>query len=184
MKSELISQYYADHRDELLAYVSSRLHVVDDAEVMVQDVFLRLLSGYELISSVTLPSLAYTTARNLICDFYRRRQHRDDYEHYLRNTAQKNTDNTLSVLSVSDITKQIEHSLAHLSEQCREVYRLHIYEGMGVSNISQTLNQSYKAVEYRLGLARKEVRRRFNLYSISAGRAPLCSPSCRQRFVR
>jgi RNA polymerase sigma-70 factor (ECF subfamily) len=38
------------------------------------------------------------------------------------------------------------------------VYRLHIYDGMKVGEISDFLGENYKNVEYRLGTARKAMR--------------------------
>lgn len=155
---ELISTYYEAHRDELLAFVSSRLCGADDAEDIVQEVFLRLLTGTRPITTITLPSLVYTIARNLVFDYYRRRQSREEYEHVLVHTSQVE-DELESVLSAREITEQMERGLARLPENCREVYRMHIYGGMRVSEISQSLGQGYKSVEHRLGLARKEIRK-------------------------
>ena len=43
--SNVIETYYIAHRDELLAFVSSRLGGNDEAEDIVQNVFLRLLTS-------------------------------------------------------------------------------------------------------------------------------------------
>ena len=63
-----------------------------------------------------------------------------------------------SVYSAREIMERIEHGLARLPENCREIYRMHIYGGMKVSEISQQLDEGYKSVEHRLGLARKTIR--------------------------
>ena len=152
-----LTNYYVTHRDELLAYVSSRLGNSVEAEDLVQNVFLRLLTSDRMITEVTLPALVYTIARNLITDFYRRRNHFDDYEHYLKNTDSID-DSAGSVLSIRDITEQLERGLARVPENCREIYRLHIYGGMKVAEISERLGEGYKSVEHRLGAARKAVR--------------------------
>ena len=152
-----LTNYYITHRDELLAYVSSRLGNSVEAEDLVQNVFLRLLTSDRMITEVTLPALVYTIARNLITDFYRRRNHFDDYEHYLKNTDSIE-ESAESVLSIRDITEQLERGLARVPENCREIYRLHIYGGMKVAEISQCLGEGYKSVEHRLGAARKAVR--------------------------
>jgi RNA polymerase sigma-70 factor (ECF subfamily) len=110
-----------------------------------------------MITEVTLPALVYTIARNLITDFYRRRTHFDDYEHYLKNTDSIE-ESAESILSIRDITEQLERGLARVPENCREIYRLHIYGGMKVAEISQRLGEGYKSVEHRLGAARKAVR--------------------------
>jgi RNA polymerase sigma-70 factor (ECF subfamily) len=157
MNSQIVSDYYTYHRDELLAFVSSRLGGSSEAEDLVQNVFLRLLTSNKMISEVTLPALVYTIAQRIIIDYYRRRTTFDEYEHYLRNTDEMD-DSAESVLSIREITEQLERGLARVPENCREVYRLHIYGGMKVAEISKTLGEDYKSVEYRLGTARKAVR--------------------------
>ena len=160
----LLINYYRAHRDELLAFVSSRLRGGEEAEDIVQDVFLRLLTADRMITEVTLPALVYTTARNLIIDYYRRRHTFEAYEHYLKNTDET-ADFAESILSVREITEQLERGLVRLPESCRKVYRLHIYGGMKVSEISQHLGEAYKSVEHRLGIARKAVRQALQHYA-------------------
>ena len=156
-EQQLITNYYITHRGELLTYVSARLSGRAEAEDVVQDVFLRLLTSTKLISEVTLPALVYTTARNMIFDIHRRYAHVDDYEHYIRKVCSDEL-STDSVYSMHEIMEQMERGLARLPENFREVYRLHIYDGMKVSEISDFLGDNYKSVEYRLGTARKVVR--------------------------
>ncbi len=155
---EIISQYYEAHRHELLNFVNSRVREAGSAEDIVQEVFLRLLSGCRPLSPVTLPSLVYTVARNLIADYYRRHRQWTQFEHVVRNEGCVTTDSPESIFSAEQIKERMEQRLALLPESCREVYRLHIYDGMRVSEISQTLGQGYKQVEHRLGQARREIR--------------------------
>ena len=171
-KQELLINYYIAHRDELLAYVSSRLGDSCLAEDIVQDVFLKLLTTDKMISEVTMPALVYTVARNLITSFYRRRSHHEAFEHYIIRghessiRRQNEGDRSLeSVFSAHEIMERLEHGLARLPENCREVYRLHIYGGMKVSEISQQLNEGYKSVENRLGTARKAIRQYLKMYA-------------------
>ena len=69
-----------------------------------------------------------------------------------------------SVFSAREIMERLEHGLARLPENCREVYRLHILDGMKVSEISEQLNEGYKSVENRLGAARKAIRQYLKMY--------------------
>ncbi len=155
MNYALITEYYISHRDELLAFVSSRLGGSDFAEDIVQNVFLKLLTTDKMISEVTLPSLVYTVARNLITDYYRRHTNYEEYEHYIKSQGLSSQE---SVFSIREITERLERGLARLPENCREIYRMHIYGGMKVSEISQELGEGYKSVEHRLGFARKAMR--------------------------
>ena len=155
--NDLITTYYVAHRDELLAFVSSRLGDSFLAEDFVQDVFTRLLTSKKMITEVTLPSLVYTMACHHIADYYRRRSRFDEYEHYLKTTSSGST-SAESVFSVRELTERLERSLGRLPKKCGQVYRLHIYGGMKISEISDYLGEHYKSVEYRLGIARKHVR--------------------------
>lgn len=155
--SNLIETYYRDHRDELLAFVSSRLGGAVEAEDIVQNVFLRLLTTDKMITEITLPALTYTIARNLISDYYRRRNTYEEFEHYIKRSSDDYS-SMESVISAKELTELLERGLARVPENCREIYRMHIYGGMKVGEISQTLGEGYKSVEHRLGVARKALR--------------------------
>ena len=155
--SNVIETYYIAHRDELLAFVSSRLGGSDEAEDIVQNVFLRLLTSDKLITEITLPALVYTMTRHLITDYFRRHTTFEQYEHYIKGVCSEAI-TMESVFSAKEIMERLERGLARLPQKCREVYRLHIYEGMKVSEISQQLGENYKSVEHRLGFARKSIR--------------------------
>ncbi len=155
--SNLIEKYYRNHRDELLAFVSSRLGGAVEAEDIVQNVFVRLLTTDKMITEITLPALTYTIARNLISDYYRRRNTYEEFEHYIKRSSDDYS-SMESVISASELTELLERGLARVPENCREIYRMHIYGGMKVGKISQTLGERYKSVEHRLGVARKALR--------------------------
>jgi len=156
-KQTLISNYYSRHRDELLAYASTRLGDSDEAEDIVQNVFLRILTTDKMLTEQTLSALIYTICRNLINDYYRRRAFRNEFEHYIKRGTSGET-SMESVFFAADIVERMESGLARISENCRDIYRLHILDGMRVSEISQHTGIKYKIVENRLGMARKQMR--------------------------
>lgn len=159
-KSDLIADYYSQHYDELKTYVCSRLQYAEEAEDVVQNVFVRLLQMDKMITPVTLPCLVYTVAKNLIYDYWRHRQYVEDYEHFiLRGEWQTaSAQDTESVYSVHEMTELLERSIARLCEKQRKVYRLNLYDGLQVSEIAAKLDINYKNAENRLGAARKQVR--------------------------
>lgn len=164
MNNKLITNYYIAHRDELLAFASSRLGDSCLAEDIVQDVFLRLLSTDKMITEVTLPALVYTITRNLINDYYRRHTTYEQYEHYIKGVCSE-VMTMESVFSAFEIMERLERGLVRLPENCREIYRLHIYGGMKVGEISRELGEGYKSVEHRLGTARKVMREYLRCYA-------------------
>ena len=164
MNNKLITNYYIAHRDELQAFASSRLGDSRQAEDIVQDVFLRLLSTDKMITEVTLPALVYTITRNLINDYYRRHTTYEQYEHYIKGVCSEQT-TMESVFSAHEMMERLERGLVRLPENCREIYRLHIYDGMKVGEISRELGEGYKSVEHRLGTARKLMRQYLRCYA-------------------
>lgn len=156
-KETLISNYYSLHRNELLAYASSRLGDKDEAEDLVQNTYLRVLTTDKMLTAHTLPALVYTICRNLINDYYRRRAFHYEYEHYIK-SSQIGEISMESAFFAADIIERMERGLARMPKKCREIYRMHILGGMRVSEISEQTGQKYKTVENRLGMARKQMR--------------------------
>ena len=163
-KQTLITNYYIAHRDELLAYAVSRLGDCCLAEDIVQNVFLRLLTSDKVISAVTLPALVFAMTRNQVYDYFRHHTAVEQYEHYIKGVCSELTTDE-SILSAREVMEQLERGLARLPENCREIYRLHIYDGMKVGEISRELGEGYKSVEHRLGAARKAIRQYLQKYA-------------------
>lgn len=163
-KQTLITNYYIAHRDELLAYAVSRLGDCCLAEDIVQNVFLRLLTSDKVISAVTLPALVFAMTRNQVYDYFRHHTAVEQYEHYIKGVCSELTTDE-SILSAREVMEQLERGLARLPENCREIYRLHIYDGMKVGEISRELGEGYKSVEHRLGAARKAIRQYLQRYA-------------------
>lgn len=159
--NQLLSNYYSLHRDELVSFIAVRIVDATEAEDIVQDIFLHLLRGQHLITPQTLPSLLHTMARHAVSDYYRRRHVIETFERFIQTSDIRHLtsdDSIESVFSAQQLIERMERSLARLPKACCEIYRLHIYDGMKVSDIAQELSLPYKQVENRLGQARKAVR--------------------------
>lgn len=155
-----IADFYTAHREELKAFVASRLPSPDEADDIVQNVFLRLLQSDRVIMPVTLPCLVYTVARNLVLDRWRHRKAVEEYEYVVSRTdwLPRTSEDTESVYSTREIQEMLERGIARLSDRQTKVYRLNMYEGMPVREISLHLGMKYKSVEKQLGAARRQVR--------------------------
>jgi RNA polymerase sigma-70 factor (ECF subfamily) len=157
-KYSIIADYYSQHYEEVLGFVSKRMMYAEGAEDIVQNVFVRLLRTDKMITPITLPCLVYTTARNLLIDYWRHHQSVEEYEHFIVQQGVSDDLDVASVYSAVEITEILERGIARLTDHQRTIYRMNIYEGKKVSEISETLHLTYKSVESRLGIARKEIR--------------------------
>ncbi len=159
-KENIIASYYTCHYEELKNYVGSRLQYSAETEDLVQNVFVRLLQMKQMITPVTLPSLTYTIAHNLISDYWRHKKKTEEYEHFIKksNTVGKHAIDGESVYSTIEIEELLEHGIAQLNKKERIVYRMNLFDGLKVSEIAQKTDSSYKSTENHLGRARKVVR--------------------------
>lgn len=165
--NETVAAYYEAHRGELAKFVAARNIGSMEAEDIVHDAFVRMLTSDRMITPATLPCLMHTVLRHLIADRFRHKAVENEYEHYIGGRAAAAA-SAESVYSAREITARMEHCLARLPENCRETYRLHIYGGMKAAEISSATGVGYRSVEHRLGIARKSVRKYLQVYCASA----------------
>lgn len=155
----IVTEYYRNHREEVVAYVTKRMGCDSESGDIVQDVFVRLLQTDKMISPVTLPCLVYTIARNVVADHWRHRSAVEQYEHRIMMSPYiYNKVDEASVYSATEVLEVLERGMARLTEKQRTVYRMNMENGLRVSEIAERLGERYKSVENRLGVARKEVR--------------------------
>ena len=154
----LIANFYQEHRGELITYAAKRLGQCSEAEDMVHDVFLRLLRKNILLAPATLPHLVYTVMNNMICDFWRHRHIVEEYEHIMQRNNHFAPDDTASVYSAKEMVTLLERGMTYLSDRHKTIYRMNVYGGMKVAEISDILQLNYKSVENGLGEARKKMR--------------------------
>lgn len=157
-QEQIISDYYIQHRKELIAFVTRSISDSLLAEDIVQDVFIRLLQIDKMITEITMPALVYKITRNLIFDYQRRKYHEIEYIKVAKKFNNKDNVNQF-VYSVSDVTEFFERGVVTLlTNNQQQVYLMNVVDGMKISNIADTLGENYKTIEGRLGQARKKMR--------------------------
>lgn len=151
----IVADYYQAHWTNVVAYVEGRIRDRAEAEDIVQELFLKLLCPDRLLSEITLPALVYTMARNAATDWWRVRNLR-------RQTALTDTltspYNPANYVAYGETLTAYERGLTHLKATDRKILRLNIEQKKPVSEISLLTGLAYKQAEYRLGVARKQIR--------------------------
>lgn len=153
-----IQDYYTrNHQLLVLAALKGHLSLAD-AEDIVQDVFVRLLTSKRMINEITLPALAYCTLQNLLRDRWCHLNHVRQHEAHVLHTASRSTDNAASLASIHETEQLLQQGMAMLDERSCKIYRMNLEEGKQVSEIAECLQIKYKTVENWLGAARKKIR--------------------------
>lgn len=152
------TRFYHAYRRRIWAFVQSRVQTNEDAEEIVQDVFLSALDSLALYSGRSkLFSWLCGIAVHEISDYYRKKQ--------IKTLVLSNFPILESVLSDSnsveeryadeEIRLQIELVLGRLLPRYAQLLRMKYLEGWPVSEIAVELDESLKAVETALFRARK-----------------------------
>jgi RNA polymerase sigma-70 factor (ECF subfamily) len=139
----------------------------DDANDVVQDVFVDLYEKYELLSGhVNLTAYLFTSLKNKCIDVLRHRmteretalRMQEEYELTLRMKC-----DSLEILDDGIFDKEtvemiLENALAVLPERCRTIFVKHKLEGMKQKDIAAEMGLSQKTVENQLTIAYRKMR--------------------------
>ena len=159
--SVIIGEAYKKYLFALRTYVNIRIKDHEDAEDIVQDVFVRLL-GFDVISEETIKSLCYTIASNLVVDYIRRHYKREEIYSYLCDSRENDYVLTPEQIAVfHDLAAKERCLMYSLSPATQRVYQMGRMEGRSIDEISDELNISRRTVESHQFRARKIIREGF-----------------------
>lgn len=157
--SDLIEYAYNEFRPAIVSYISYRLNNEDKAEDFAQDVFVRLIDYKEMLRPQTVQSFVYTIARNIVIDYLRQRNRRQEVianMYDFQDIPVK--DDIVSKLYEKQILQLEQNKLHTFTPQRKIVYSLYRYEEMSIDEISQNLNIAHRTVENHLLVGRKMMR--------------------------
>ncbi len=158
-QDQLIATSYTAHRRQLLLYLSRYTKYPEDAQDLVQDIFVQLLGYEKLICPATVTSFIFTIARNALVDYLRRRQREQAMNSYLYDTTPDNDGNYVErQVIAADLKQVVMRRIARLPDRRRKVFLMHRLEARSVADISQALHLSPRTVESHLYIGSKEVR--------------------------
>jgi len=149
MPQNSIAQTFAEYRDKLFAFIRSRVHVLEDAEDIVQDVFYNFARVNDLANPVEQTAAwLYRAARNKIIDYYKKKKDvsfsllsgEDEDEEDLSDimdilAADENTPETEMLRSF--VWDAIKNALDELPQEQREVFIQTEFEGLSVKEIAE-----------------------------------------------
>ncbi|MCG6186063.1 RNA polymerase sigma factor [Maribellus maritimus] len=149
VKTEHVEQTFRKQNKSLLNYIRQHLPL-EQAEDVLQDVFIQFFSSYEHIRSVeNISSWLYKTAINRVIDLKRKKKPDLFSDKEIKNSASDD-----EVLHLEDILptlndgpeedlfrkiiwEEIEEALDELPEEQREVFVLHEFENRSFREISR-----------------------------------------------
>lgn len=159
--TEIYNRYWS----KLFAVAANKVKELDEAEEIVQDIFVSLwkrrneLADINTLSAYLAVSVKYRVIKLL--DKQARQQKYTNYTHYVTTLSD---DSTQQWLEFEELRLRIAGFVADLPEKCRLVYQLSRESGLSHKKIAEELGISEKTVEAHLGKALKTLRTRLSSF--------------------
>ncbi|MDQ8052623.1 MAG: RNA polymerase sigma-70 factor [Pedobacter sp.] len=151
-------EVFLTHFKNLHAYAYHTVKDRDEAEEIVQNVFVRIWTKREQLKvDGFLKPFLYRSVHNECLNYIKHQKVRANLTvHYA--DAALHTGNLNGEIMATELERHIHSAIASLPEKCREVFQLSRFEQLKYQEIAETLNISIKTVENQMGKALKILR--------------------------
>jgi RNA polymerase sigma-70 factor (ECF subfamily) len=156
------------YKERLYAFSIGYLKVPEDAQELVQIVFMKVWENREMLDeSKSFSSYLFTISKNTILNYIRKRANEHSYVDYLLKSPNLTYNDAEEELEYEDLLKQTNIVVDELPLRQKEIYRLSREVGLSNEEIAQKLNISKKTVENQITLAMKFLREHIGYGKIS-----------------
>lgn len=156
-------QLYEMYSSRIFYFSVKYTHSQQDAEGVVQDVFIKLWENREIIDpDKSFSSYLFTISKNIIFNQSRKKLNEIAYRDYLRAFLEETSDDDEHEIYIKDLRNKLEKSIQQLPEKRRQIYLLSREDGLSYKEIAEKLQISTKTVEAQISLALKALRNVFN----------------------
>ena len=156
----MIKDYY-HHHESLSRYIRTRVNNADDAEDLVQDVFLRLLEYKGEIQAEGTKNLAFAIACNVVNDYLRHQYVKKGVHERMMIADSALSNETEEEVIGRDLIRLERRSLESMPPQRRMIYFMRIHEGKSNREIAESLNISTRTAENHFYIGIRQMRECF-----------------------
>lgn len=132
------------------------------AEDIAQNVFMKFWISRNTLAGNSVNHLLYTITRNEVRDYFKSAycQHSDQFSPATESLEiESKTGDILDSIQVRHLEEVVVHTIDHLSERRKEIFRLSREENLTNKEIAEILGISVRTVEKSIELTLKEIRK-------------------------
>jgi RNA polymerase sigma-70 factor (ECF subfamily) len=157
------------YKGKLYDFIRRSLPVSEDAEGMVQEIFVRLWANREQLDPAkSLNAFLYTMARNEIFGHLRKLLVRRKYLEELSYSLSESSETTERQLEFDELNSIVAQLIRSMPEKRREIYILSRNEGLSYKEISAQLGISENTVDSQirkaLSFLKENLRKKMSLF--------------------
>ncbi|MDP9081786.1 MAG: RNA polymerase sigma-70 factor [Bacteroidota bacterium] len=159
------TEIYNRYWNRLFSVAANKIKDLDDAEEIVQDIFVSLWKRRSELGVVdTLSSYLAVSVKYRVIKILDKLNNRKKYSIYSKNNNSITDDSTQEWLEFEELRSRLAEFVAELPEKCRLVYKLSRDSGYSQKKIASELGISEKTVEAHLGKAIRTLRTRLGQF--------------------
>jgi RNA polymerase sigma-70 factor (family 1) len=152
---QVFRKYYAG----LCTYGRSILHDADEAEEIVQNVFVSIWEKREEIEiTQSLKSYLYRAVHNHCLNRIKHQKVRDEHQQYALYYQEVSYESVSQTVYKNELEQQLAKAIEKLPEQCRIIFKLSRFDELRYQEIADQLGLSVKTIENQIGKALKILR--------------------------
>ncbi len=156
---EAFDYIFKRYGDRLFGFALKYLKSKEEAEGLVQDVFLKIWENRaSLKKESSLKSFLFTIAYHNICGLFRKRQIHDKYKNEMVLTADKTVDFE-EQLQYKSTLEQVDRLIDKLPEKQRLIFIKSRMEGKSTKEIAEEMNLAAGTVDNHISAALKFLRK-------------------------
>jgi RNA polymerase sigma-70 factor, ECF subfamily len=150
---------FRKHYQALCNYACGILKDMDDAEEVVQSIFLKFWEQREGIEiSVSLKSYLYRAVHNTCLNRLKHLKIQETYRQYAGDYLENTFDSATDVMDKNELENRIAEAIDKLPEQCKLIFKMSRFEELKYQEIADKLGLSVKTIENQIGKALKIMR--------------------------
>ncbi|WP_428329393.1 RNA polymerase sigma-70 factor [Mucilaginibacter sp.] len=159
------TEVYNRYWDKLFAIAANKIRDLNEAEEIVQDIFVSLWKRRRELGVIdTLSSYLAISVKYRVIKILDKRNNQQKYADYSLQALTLADDSTQEWLEFEELKSRLALFVADLPQKCRLVYQLSRDSGFSQKRIAAEMGISEKTVEAHLGKAIKTLRGRLSQF--------------------
>lgn len=148
----------------IYSFTRKMLHDDDQAEDIVQEIFMKLYEKMGSIVITSLPSYLYQSARYALIDYFRQRKTRTNYMVGLKNYYEQGEWNTDNTIIENELRQQIEKEINNLPPKMRAIFEMSRKHYLNNKEIAQRSGLSEGTVRLQIHHAISKLRSKLSCF--------------------
>jgi RNA polymerase sigma-70 factor (ECF subfamily) len=162
---KIFEEIYRSYYPRLFNYCLSYIGNPEDAQEIIQTIFLRLwIRRDEIKINLSLKAYLYSATKNESLNYLNHNKVKDKYSQFKMEAEKPLQENIQQKLEKEELERLIKRAILKLPDKRRKIFELSRFDGLKYDDIAKKLSVSVKTVETQMSKALKSLRKSLKDY--------------------